>query len=1745
MNSSKAVKLTFVLLLAESLLHDIGWSPQSAITLFKALTRKQLDSHGREKRSGVLQCPTPIEVDVVLSMNLPSNTEPSQIIDQLRMSVQKVVLLSNFSNDVMLTRLNLTTVCLSNSTEGQQCQCEEQYAWPCSFCDDFGACNNETTETCDCINGLPSNGQFCELQSLFASCQPPPPTPPTTTEVDIVLTFPDDADPSEFIDQLRMFGITLSLPENITNEVVLESLNLTTTCQPNSTEGQQCQCEGQYAWPCSFCDDFGACNNETTETCDCINGLPSNGQFCELQSLFASCQPPPPTPPTTTEVDIVLTFPDDADPSEFIDQLRMFGITLSLPENITNEVVLESLNLTTTCQPNSTEGQQCQCEGQYAWPCSFCDDFGACNNETTETCDCINGLPSNGQFCELQSLFASCQPPPPTPPTTTEVDIVLTFPDDADPSEFIDQLRMFGITLSLPENITNEVVLESLNLTTTCQPNSTEGQQCQCEGQYAWPCSFCDDFGACNNETTETCDCINGLPSNGQFCELQSLFATCQPPPPTPPTTTEVDIVLTFPDVADPSEFINQLRMFVITLSLPENITNEVVLESLNLTTTCQPNSTEGQQCQCEEQYAWPCSFCDDFGACNNETTETCDCINGLPSNGQFCELQSLFASCQPPPTTPPTTTEVDIVLTVNVPDNTDPSQFLNSLRIAVATLSLPQNIPDSLIRLDLTTTCFIMTAGVQQCRCEDQYTWPCQFCQSFGSCSNELTAICNCIDTLPPDGEFCELQTSDSICPANITTTFSPPPSTSSTISDSPPNPNPSLFVLPVSFTIDMNFDPEFNNINNFVNMRVNMSIMTLAPVHIPNLLSAELINFSAGSTIVNFNLIASEAIEDSNVDDLLIAIFNNLRDLFPLVLDSVEPLSFQPAEIFIEQTLTVICGPPPDDAEFNEPFTAEWSLNGEIIAEDAQHTISTDDRMSTLTILNFFFTDNGFYECQLIDNNGIFRQRSPEFMLNETPRIQVRPLETSNLCQVGQTVPVACSVQDPYIVEFDVATSFDQGPSIQYQHMITNCSETDFRVNCQVINFTEFSREIRLRFLTNVSFTCVNDPIFGNGLLNDTGRAVCQDEGDVGQMTAICRESGEWEDEEDNCTNQRIAELLLQSSQLTVSGLEDFLDGLNSTVVDLALEVAESPNDIEAIVRILNNVGIFVTTTVSNITTSLIVLNPSSIEDILSTTGVLTIEQAQESWDFLNARAVTEVLGTRIITPRNESISSLLLFSLESVTSRFINDTLNIETPLVLLNKTTFASNFGGDFNSTVEIDVSDTGAITTLTVLTFESMDNVLPPRDEDNSTGRAINGRVVLVQSDTTVNNITFVFDIINQMLRRPQCVFWNFTLFEGLGGWDDEGCTLIAMDSETVTCRCDHVTSFSMLMSPFVPAFPALAFITYIGVAVSLASLVICLIIEAVVWKKMKRNEIAYLRHISIVNIALSLLIANIWFIIGATIASQRRRNLDACVAATFFIHFFYLALFFWMLASALLLLYHAVNVFGTLTKQKRLAIGFCLGYGGPLIIASITIAVTAPTNTYIQITGACWLNWTQSRALLAFAVPALLIVFINIVILLVVATKLIQSHISTNDVSEDTRQSLKVIIRSLTVLTPFFGITWSLGVGTLIDPRNIGIHVTFALFNSLQGFFILVFGTLLDRKVRDAITEITRFGTTSNDTRRGRKINSQGQKVDTETTQPTDLTNSTTGIHSNFLSTTNAEASSMVPSREPSEGSNT
>lgn len=469
--------------------------------------------------------------------------------------------------------------------------------------------------------------------------------------------------------------------------------------------------------------------------------------------------------------------------------------------------------------------------------------------------------------------------------------------------------------------------------------------------------------------------------------------------------------------------------------------------------------------------------------------------------------------------------------------------------------------------------------------------------------------------------------------------------------------------------------------------------------------------------------------------------------------------------------------------------------------------------------------------------------------------------------------------------------------------------------------------------------------------------------------------------------------------------------------------------------------------------------------LQELLETIDVIIAEETSESWAILNAN-------------ESSNASSSLLGSLETLSDNLVGE-FAFQTQRTLLNRTSFNSSFMADLNSSITIDIPETNLSNIfITTILLTTLNIVMPTRNatidsaffnstlNGTDTGNAINGAVLLVKINETISNVTLTFDKLNSSLSlNPQCVFWNFSLFDNAGAWDDEGCTFVSDVNNTVTCSCNHLTSFSMLMATGIPEElrVLLDIITYIGVGISLASLVICLAIEGYVWKAITRNSTAFMRHLSIINTALSLLIADVCFIIAASIADNPLENpgsnftvpVGPCSAVTFFMHFFYLALFFWMLVSGLLLFYRTVMVFSHMSKSVMMAIGFILGYGGPLIIAVVTVAATAPGNGYIRRTEACWLNWVETKALLAMVIPALTIVLINILIIIVFLFKILRRSVG-DTVQVDEKNTLVVVARCLAILTPLFGLTWALGVGTIISTTNQGIHIAFAFFNSLQ-----------------------------------------------------------------------------------------
>uniref|UniRef100_UPI0037E7FD21 adhesion G protein-coupled receptor F5-like n=1 Tax=Semicossyphus pulcher TaxID=241346 RepID=UPI0037E7FD21 len=807
-----------------------------------------------------------------------------------------------------------------------------------------------------------------------------------------------------------------------------------------------------------------------------------------------------------------------------------------------------------------------------------------------------------------------------------------------------------------------------------------------------------------------------------------------------------------------------------------------------------------------------------------------------------------------------------------------------------------------------------------------------------------------------------------------------------------------------------------------------------------------------------------------------------------------SATPLNL-PDLIYTGNTMTLKCGPPPFNITVGRISGAQWKFNGREIKNSERIKTTTSSMMSLLTVNSVILPDIGLYECVLKGEVMDFLQQGL-LTGDEIKRAPVVRLQSKvNIkCKEGLMQPLQCCVQSSFKIQWFQATTVlpsvftDDGETycIVHNYQLTSCSGSqpkEVQFICKVDQPKGYQMTTAMTVFRD-DVKC-DDAQYGTGRVGDISTIGC-DKGQEGIKSAVCQETGEWKLVEDTCILTQIKELLIDSQDLVVDEVPQFVANLSNTVKEEKTQIVNSSATISAIVEILN--------TIANVTTD---VTESVMEKVLETVDVIIAEDARESWAVLNAN-------------ETRNASSELLGSLETLSDGLVGE-FAIMTQRILLNRTSFNNSFRADLNSSILLEIPNININNVfITTITFSTLDNVIPARNSsfdtnlfnatNNETGinNAINAAVVLININETIQNVTLSYEKLNSSLSlNPQCVFWNFTLLNDLGGWDDEGCTFVSDINNKVTCNCNHLTSFSILMATDVPPelYDALDIITYVGVGISLASLVICLIIEGYVWKTITRNSTALVRHVAIINTALSLIIADICFLIAASIGKNPLENsgedyevlVGPCSTATFFMHIFYLALFFWMLVLGLLLFYRMVMVFSHMSKSTMLAIAFSVGYGCPLIVAVTTVAVTAPGNGYIRRYYACWLNWYETKALLALVIPALTIVFINILIIFMVLYKMLRRGVGRDTIQAEEKHTLMIITRCVVILTPLFGLTWALGVGTMVSSTNKGLHISFAFFNSLQGFFILVFGTLCDSKIRSILSRKSNTG--SNATR--------------------------------------------------------
>ncbi|XP_004846459.1 adhesion G protein-coupled receptor F5 isoform X1 [Heterocephalus glaber] len=750
-----------------------------------------------------------------------------------------------------------------------------------------------------------------------------------------------------------------------------------------------------------------------------------------------------------------------------------------------------------------------------------------------------------------------------------------------------------------------------------------------------------------------------------------------------------------------------------------------------------------------------------------------------------------------------------------------------------------------------------------------------------------------------------------------------------------------------------------------------------------------------------------------------------------------------------------------------------------------------------SVLTVETSTREWNGTYRCVFRYKNtySVATKDVTVHPLPLEPNIMVDPLEASGLCTDSHHFRCCVEEDEDYKVMFQMGSSFFpaakevKGKQVCYKYSSTADSVSQCPKNVDVFchftnaaNSSVRSSSMKLTLVPGENITC-RDPAIGVGEPGKVIQKLCQfsdvsrspDSTIGGTITYRCVGS-QWQVERKGCISAPINGLLQLAEALIKSPSQDqnlptYLKNLSVSTGREELEIQSSPGSLGAVINILD----LLSTVPSHV-------DPEMMKDVLATVNVILGESVLGSWEALQQDQTSQ--------------SSQLLHSVE----RFSKALRPGDSTLVFLRHPnvqmgsmvvkpgkshSYQQNFhfpASNLWGNVTIEKHQLGNLhpeSLVVTVAFPTLKAILVQDAQKKPFANS------LVMTTTISHNITMPFEISMTFKNNHGaggqiiCVFWNFSLSNNTGGWDSHGCRVNSVDRDRISCTCDHLTSFSILMSPDSPDRGSLLeilldIISYIGLGFSILSLAACLVVEAVVWKSVTKNRTSYMRHICIVNIAASLLFADAWFIVVAAIQDHHYPLNDmACVAATFFIHFFYLSVFFWMLTLGLMLFYRLIFLLHDASKSTQKAVAFCLGYGCPLVISVITVAATQPQEVYTR-KNACWLNWDDTKALLAFVIPALLIVVVNMTVTVVVITKILRPSIGDKPHNQE-KNSLFQISKSIGVLTPLLGLTWGFGLATVFQGTNAVFHIIFTLLNAFQGLFILLFGCLWDQKVQETL----------------------------------------------------------------------
>ncbi|XP_051264754.1 adhesion G-protein coupled receptor G6 isoform X5 [Dicentrarchus labrax] len=363
------------------------------------------------------------------------------------------------------------------------------------------------------------------------------------------------------------------------------------------------------------------------------------------------------------------------------------------------------------------------------------------------------------------------------------------------------------------------------------------------------------------------------------------------------------------------------------------------------------------------------------------------------------------------------------------------------------------------------------------------------------------------------------------------------------------------------------------------------------------------------------------------------------------------------------------------------------------------------------------------------------------------------------------------------------------------------------------------------------------------------------------------------------------------------------------------------------------------------------------------------------------------------------------------------------------------------------------------------------------------GRSLNSYVVASSvGNFSISNLMEPVEIeiahlSEQPSLNPVCMFWDFNMNRGAGGWNGEGCRVSKESSSNKTiCLCDHLTHFGILMdisgaSPHIDPQnnKILTFITYIGCGIS-AIFSAATLLTYIAFEKLRRDYPSKI----LMNLSTSLLFLNMVFLLDGWLASLETDWL--CLSVAVFLHYFLLTSFTWMGLESIHMYIALVKVFNTYIR--RYILKFCIvGWGLPAVLVGIVVAIDK--NSYgLQEYGKgesgegssefCWIQ--NSVVFYITCVGYFCLVFLlNVAMFIVVMLQICGRNGKRSN--RTLREEVLRNLRSVISLTFLLGMTWGFALFAW-GPVNLAFMYLFSIFNSLQGLFIFIFHCALKENVQ-------------------------------------------------------------------------